>query len=78
MGTGSRELAKRAETHPTFVAALSDASGGRVFPVPGGVLIRDDAGHIVGAVGVSGDQPLNDEACAVAGIQARGFTADVG
>lgn len=78
MGSGSRELAKRAETHPSFVAALSDASGGRVIPVPGGVLVRDAQGHIIGAVGVSGDQPQGDEACAVAGIIAAGLTPDAG
>jgi uncharacterized protein GlcG (DUF336 family) len=78
MGTGSRELAKRAETHPSFMAALSDASGGRVIPVPGGVLVRDAQGNVIGAVGVSGDQPQNDEACAVAGIIAAGLTPDVG
>ena len=49
MGVGGRDLAKRAETHPTFFAALSDASGGRVFPVPGGVLIRDERKEIVGS-----------------------------
>lgn len=78
MGTGGRELARRAETHPSFMAALSDASGGRMIPVPGGVLVRDAAGNIIGAVGVSGDQPLSDEACAVAGIAAAGLTADAG
>jgi len=55
MGVGGRELAKRAESHPSFFAALSDASGGRIFPVPGGVLIKNSAGTIIGAVGISGD-----------------------
>ena len=40
MGFASRELARRAEEDPVFVAALTAASGGRVVPVPGGVLIR--------------------------------------
>ena len=38
------------------------------MPVPGGVLIRDAAGALLGAVGISGDTSDNDEVCAVAGI----------
>ncbi|HEV2042436.1 MAG TPA: heme-binding protein [Casimicrobiaceae bacterium] len=78
MGIGGRDLAKRAETHPTFFAALSDASGGRIFPVPGGVLIRNERKEIIGSVGISGDLPQNDEACAVAGIEKTGMLADPG
>jgi uncharacterized protein GlcG (DUF336 family) len=78
MGAGSRHLAERAATHPSFVAALSAASDGRVVPVAGGVLIRNDAGRIVGAAGVSGDMPDHDEACAVNGIEAAGLKADTG
>ena len=76
MGFASRELARRAVESPSFVAALTDASGGRVIPVPGGVLIRTGDGGLVGAVGVSGDTSDNDEQCAVHGIQAAGLVAD--
>jgi len=76
MGVGGRELARRAESHPNFFAALSDASGGRIFPVPGGVLIKNSAGTIIGAVGISGDLPQNDEACAIAGVTAAGLVPD--
>ena len=78
LGLGGRELAKRAESHPSFFAALSNASGGRIFPVPGGVLIRNPKGQVVGAVGISGDLPQNDEACALAGIEKTGLVADAG
>jgi uncharacterized protein GlcG (DUF336 family) len=78
MGAGGRTMAQRAEAHPSFYSALFAASEGRVFPVRGGVLIRDSNGSIVGAVGVSGDQPDRDEECAVAGIEAAELTADVG
>lgn len=78
MGVGGRELAKKAESHPSFFAALTDASGGRIFPVPGGVLIRNEAGAIIGAVGISGDLPQHDEACAVAGVTDAGMVADAG
>lgn len=78
MGAGSRHLAERAASHPSFFTALTAASDGRMFPVPGGVLIREAAGRIVGAVGISGDMPDQDEACAVHGIEAAGLRADTG
>jgi uncharacterized protein GlcG (DUF336 family) len=46
--------------------------------VPGGVLIRDAAGGLIGAVGISGDTSDNDEVCAVAGILASGLKPDTG
>ncbi|MFI4986122.1 MAG: heme-binding protein [Alphaproteobacteria bacterium] len=78
MGFGGRELERRAKTVPAFFGALSVIAEGRMVPVPGGVLIRDGAGEIVGAVGISGDASVNDEACAVAGIKAAGLAADTG
>ena len=77
MGVGSRTLSKRAEERPHFIAAVTDAVGGSLIPVPGGVLIRGDDGF-VGAVGVTGDTSDNDEACALAGISAAGLTAEPG
>src|ERR687887_2053497 len=53
MGFGGREFARRAAGNPAFIQALSVASGGRIVPVPGGVLIRDRDGAIIGAVGIS-------------------------
>ena len=76
MGFASRELARRAEEDPVFVAALTSVSGGRVVPVPGGVLIRTSDGILIGAVGVSGDTSEQDEACAAHGVQAAGLVAD--
>lgn len=77
MGFGSRELFNRATTQPAFINAIAAASGGRVVPVPSGVLIISE-GEIVGAVGISGDTSDNDEQCAVAGIEASGFTPQTG
>ena len=57
--------------------ALAAASNGRIIPVAGGVLILDDEGLVAGAVGVTGDSSDNDEACAVAGIEAAGLTPKV-
>ena len=78
MGFGGRELARRVARAPAFFGALSDMSGGRMVPVPGGVLIRGADGAIVGSVGISGDVSEKDEDCAVAGIKAAGLTPDTG
>jgi uncharacterized protein GlcG (DUF336 family) len=78
MGFGSRTLFERAEKTPMFFTTLAAASGGRVVTNPGGVLIRNAAGDIVGAVGISGDTSDNDEICAIAGIEAAGLKADPG
>jgi uncharacterized protein GlcG (DUF336 family) len=78
VGQGSRNLEKIVLDRPHFGAALAHVAGGTFIPVPGGALIRDGAGDIIGAVGVSGDTSDNDEAAALAGIKAAGLTADVG
>jgi uncharacterized protein GlcG (DUF336 family) len=78
MGFGSRNLMERARRMPAFFVALASVSNGRVVPVPGGVLIRDDDGKVIGAVGVSGATSDQDELCAVAGIKAAGLNADPG
>lgn len=78
MGFGSRNLFGRAAQNPGFFTALAAASGGRLVPNPGGVLIRDAAGDIVGCVGISGDTSDRDELCAIAGIEAAGLKADAG
>lgn len=78
LGAGSRALFKRAQEQAFFVSAVNTLARGSLVPVPGGVLIRDGAGAVIGAVGISGDTSDQDEACAVAGIAAAGFTADPG
>ncbi len=78
MGFGGRELARRAAKMPAFFGALSDLAGGRMVPVPGGVLIRSQSGEILGSVGISGDTSENDETCAVWGIKAAGLNPDTG
>ena len=75
LGMGSRSILGRAERQPYFVAAVTSAVGGTLVPVPGGVLVRDDGGDLIGAVGVTGDTSDNDEAAAVAGIEAAGLSA---
>lgn len=78
MGMTNRALAARAADSPDIYTSLVAMSGGKVVSVPGGVLIRDGDGVLLGAVGISGDASLNDEAAAVAGIEAAGLVAQTG
>ncbi len=78
MGFGGRELDRRAQKAPAFFNVLSNLADGRMVPVPGGVLIRNAGGDIIGSVGISGDNSVNDELCAVAGIKAAGLVPDTG
>jgi uncharacterized protein GlcG (DUF336 family) len=73
VGRPSAAIAQMAQERPHFVASLMTASGGRIVPVQGGVIVRGADGAIMGAVGVTGDTSENDEACAVAGIKAAGL-----
>ena len=77
LGMGTRSLMGRAEQQPYFIAAVTAAVGGSLVPVPGGVLVRDGGGALLGAVGVTGDTSDNDEAAAVAGIEGAGLAAQV-
>jgi uncharacterized protein GlcG (DUF336 family) len=78
MGLPSRLLHERSKSMPVFMTALTDVAGGRLVALPGGVIIRDGDGSILGAVGVSGDVSEPDEVCAVAGVEAAGLRADIG
>jgi uncharacterized protein GlcG (DUF336 family) len=78
LGMGSRAIFKRAQEQAYFISAVNALVQGALVPVPGGVLILDSSGNLLGAVGISGDTSDNDEACAIAGIDAAGFTANAG
>lgn len=78
MGFGTREIAARAEKFPAFITSLYAISRGRAVPSPGGVLILDQDGDVIGAVGISGDTGDNDELCALAGLTAAGLRAAPG
>jgi uncharacterized protein GlcG (DUF336 family) len=73
MGADTRVLAARAASNPVFFQSVVAATGGRLALSPGGVLIRDVEGAVIGAVGISGDTGECDEACAIAGILAAGL-----
>ncbi len=76
LGMGGRAQMARAEQQAYFMGAMNGLFGGQVVPVPGGVVMRDSAGAVVGAVGVTGDSSDNDAAAACAGITAVGLAAE--
>ena len=78
LGMASRKLFGMGEDRPMFMNSLINLSEQRMIPVPGGVLIKNEEGEVLGAIGITGDTSDNDEACAVAGVQAIGFIADSG
>ncbi len=77
MGASSRALANRAKGNPNFFVTLAATAQGKFLPQPGGVLIRDSDGTIVGAAGASGGTGDEDEAVCAFGIEQAGFTADL-
>ena len=76
MGMATRQIRDRLANRPTFQAALAAASDGRFIPTPGGVLILDDQGRAIGAVGISGDASDKDEFCAIEAIRAAGLSPE--
>jgi uncharacterized protein GlcG (DUF336 family) len=75
MGDDTAVLAERAKANPLFFASLVAALDGDLALSPGGVLVRDAAGMVIGAIGVSGDTGPADAAAAVGGLAAAGFGA---
>ncbi|WP_299612049.1 heme-binding protein [uncultured Tateyamaria sp.] len=73
---GTAQMA-RAEQQAYFMTAVNGVFGGQVVPVPGGVLVRNTKGDVVGAVGITGDTSDNDAAAAVAGIEAASLAAEI-
>ncbi len=78
MGMNSRKFAEIAEQRPVFISSLSTMTEGDIVPSAGGVLVYNKNGDVVGAVGISGDFPDVDEACAIQAIEAAGFEVNNG
>ena len=78
LGMTNRAIAARAADSPEFFTSIATLAGGRILSVPGGVFIRDAEGRLLGAVGVTGDASLNDEAAALAGISSGGLVGETG
>jgi uncharacterized protein GlcG (DUF336 family) len=76
LGRSSSLVRERAEARPLFMKYLFDASESRIFAEGGGMLIRNAAGEVIGAVGVTGDTQERDEELAAHGIRAAGLKTD--
>jgi uncharacterized protein GlcG (DUF336 family) len=76
MGRSSKLVKVRADEKPIFMRYLLSASGDQIFPEGGGLQIRDAAGEVIGAVGVTGDTEDRDEELAAHGIRAIGLKTD--
>jgi len=76
MGVSTRTIADRFRANEHFFAAVAVMSEGKILASPGGLIIRNKNGEIIGAIGVSGDTGENDENCAKEGILALGLTYD--
>jgi glc operon protein GlcG len=64
------DLADVAQDRPGFVAAVSQMTRLPLIAGAGSIVIRDGAGTVLGAVGVSGGKPEEDRECCEAGIGA--------
>ncbi len=73
---GSAQM-QRAEGQAYFMAAVNGVYGGQVIPVPGGILLRDKKGDVIGAIGVTGDTSDNDAVAGLAGIEAAGLIGEI-
>ncbi|MBS7660831.1 heme-binding protein [Pseudomonas lalucatii] len=78
LGKGSRLIAADAQQRPAFIGAVNNLAGGNLVPAPGGVLIRDQQGVVLGAIGITGDTSDIDERCAIAAVESVGLLADGG
>ncbi|HVY57153.1 MAG TPA: heme-binding protein [Xanthobacteraceae bacterium] len=76
LGRSSRLVLQKSREKPIFMENLQKLADGPMFLEGGGQLVRDQAGEVVGAVGVTGDVNEMDDLCAVEGIHAAGFRAD--
>ncbi|HUS96177.1 MAG TPA: heme-binding protein [Hyphomicrobiaceae bacterium] len=76
MGISSRLIRDRLQQRPVFQNSLAAASDGKLIPVPGGVLIEDQDGFTIGAVGISGDTSEKDEYCAIGAIRSAGLKSE--
>lgn len=76
LGMAGKAQMARAEQQAYFMAAVNGVFGGQVVPVPGGILIRDKRGAVIGAVGVTGDTSDNDVIAGMFAIDAAGMIGE--
>ncbi len=56
-----------------FINALNGMTDGKIIPLPGGVLVRNDKNEIIGAIGAAGGLSTDDEACVNTALTSQGF-----
>tara|TARA_Y100000766_G_scaffold279351_1_gene287424 strand:- start:218 stop:646 length:429 start_codon:yes stop_codon:yes gene_type:complete len=78
MGVGTRSLMERAEEQPYFIQAINGLSKGEIIPLPGGILLKNLDGNVIGAVGISGDSSENDEKAAIFGADQANLISETG
>lgn len=76
LGRDSSLVKVRHEESPSFTGFLIKVSDEKLFPEGGGMQIRDSAGAVIGAVGVTGDTETVDHELALHGIRAAGLKVD--
>jgi len=76
LGRPSKLVLQKANEKPLFMQSIENLADYPLFLEGGGQLIRDKAGEVVGAIGVTGDANELDDICAIAGIHAAGLRAD--
>jgi len=73
LGVSSRKIGEMAAERPTFIGSLGAVASSGIIPAAGALILTDDSGCTLGAVGITGDISDNDEICAAAGITAVGL-----
>lgn len=76
LGMAGRAQMARAEQQAFFMDAVNGVYGGQVVPVPGGILVRDSKGNLLGAIGVTGDTSDNDVVAGLAGLDAANLVGE--
>jgi uncharacterized protein GlcG (DUF336 family) len=76
LGRPSRLVLQKAKEKPLFMQSVGELADGPMFLEGGGQLIRDPAGEVMGAIGVTGDVNEMDDICAIDGIHAVGLKSD--
>jgi len=73
LGISSRAIGDMAAERPVFISTVAGLSQSGIIPAAGGILVKDEQGVLIGAVGITGDTSDNDEICAIAGVGAAGL-----
>src|SRR5216683_1514612 len=76
LGRPSKLVLQKANEKPLFMQSIENLADYPLFLEGGGQLIRDEAGEVMGAIGMTGDANEMDDICAIAGIHAVGLRAD--